>query len=76
MCGEYPQHAANRKMQKKLYKLYNNKKLDKTAKSYMFDSREDDCFNDGFISEAYDEYEYQGKKYIRVKATFYDRETF
>ena len=75
-CGEYPQHAADSKMQKKLHELYDSKKLDKTGKNYTFDSRKYTDYSDGFSPEVYDEYEYQGKKYIRVRVnSYYDGET-
>ncbi len=77
MCGEYPQRAVGVKMQYVLNTECNNGRLNKTGKNYTFDSRKYNDYNNGFSPEVYDEYEYQGKKYIRVKVnSHYDRETF
>ena len=64
--GEYPQWAAKEKMQYILEDKY-NKRINKTGRSYTFDSAR---YNDSdleFSPVTYDEYEYQNKKYIRVK---------
>ena len=65
--GEYPQNAADSRMQNILESEY-NRGMNKTGRSYTFNSvRYDDC-DTGFIPVTYEEYEYQGKKYIRIKA--------
>ena len=68
--GEYPQNATDSRMQNILEKEY-NRGMNKTGRSYTFDSAKYDDSNTGFKHVTYEEYEYQGKKYIRVKANFY-----
>ena len=65
--GEYPQNAADSRMQKILESEY-KKGINKTGRSYTFDSAETYDYRTGFKPVTYEEYEYQGKKYIRVKA--------
>ena len=67
--GEYPQNAASEFMQMTLELKY-NMGMNKTGRSYTFDSVEPDEFAMGFKPVTYEEYEYQGKKYIRIKANF------
>ena len=67
--GEYPQYAASETLQNELeLRLKHKKGLNKTGRSYTFNSVP--CrFNDGsFKPVTYKEYEYQGKKYIRIEA--------
>ena len=65
--GEYPQNAADSRMQNILEKEY-NRRLKKTGRSYTFDSTEYHAYDTGFKPVTYEEYEYQGKEYIRIKA--------
>ena len=65
--GEYPQNAADSRMQNILEKEY-NRRLKKTGRSYTFDSTEYHAYDTGFKLVTYEEYEYQGKEYIRIKA--------
>ena len=75
--GEYPQNAADSKMQNILESEYNNRGMNKTGRSYTFNTAK--FFNIGkyssvptkFSPETYEEYEYQGKGYIRRKARFF-----
>ena len=66
--GEYPQWAVSLEMQCLLEKIYETGKLNKTGGSYTFDSVKYNDYNTGFKPVTYEEYEYQGKKYIRIKA--------
>lgn len=71
--GEYPQNAADSRMQNILESEY-NRGMNKTGRSYTFDSARYKRYNDSdleFSPVTYDEYEYQGKAYIRIKANFY-----
>ena len=68
--GEYPQWAVSLEMQCLLEKIYETGKLNKTGGSYTFDSVKYNDYNTGFNPVKYDEYEYQGKKYIRIRANF------
>jgi len=62
--GEYPQNAAPETLQKELELAY-KKGMIKTGKYYTFNSS--DSFSNGFIPIIYDEYEFHGKKYIRIE---------
>ena len=71
--GEYPQNAADSRMQSILEAEYilkaeYNRGMNKTGRSYTFDSVKYDDYNTGFKPVTYEEYEFQGKKYIRIKA--------
>lgn len=67
--GEYPQNAADSRMQNILESEYKyNRGMNKTGRSYTFDSVKYDDYDTRFKPVTYDEYEYQGKKYIRIKA--------
>lgn len=68
--GEYPQNAADSRMQNILESEY-NRGMNKTGRSYTFDSAEPDDYDTGFKPVTYEEYEYQGKEYIRIKAISY-----
>ena len=65
--GEYPQYAADSRMQGILESEY-NRGMNKTGRSYTFDSVKYDDYDTGFKPVTYEEYEYQGKKYIRIRA--------
>ena len=65
--GEYPQNAANSRMQNILESEY-NRGMNKTGRSYTFNSVKYDDYDTGFKPVTYEEYEYHGKKYIRIKA--------
>ena len=62
--GEYPQNAAPETLQKELELAY-KKGMIKTGKYYTFNSS--DSFSNGLIPIIYDEYEFHGKKYIRIE---------
>ena len=64
--GEYPQNAADARIQNILESEY-NRGLNKTGRSYTFDSVKYDDYDTGFKPVTYEEYEYQGKGYIRIK---------
>ena len=65
--GEYPQYAASEIMQNVLELAY-SKGMNKTGRSYTFDSTKCNEFYEEFKPVTYEEYEYQEKKYIRIKA--------
>ena len=65
--GEYPQNAASEDMQMTLELKY-NMGMNTTGRSYTFDSVKYDDYYTGFKPVTYEEYEYQGKEYIRIKA--------
>lgn len=65
--GEYPQNAADSRMQN-ILELEYNRGMNKTGRSYTFNSVKYGDYVTGFKRVTYEEYEYQGKKYIRIKA--------
>ena len=65
--GEYPQYAADSRMQSILESEY-NRGMNKTGRSYTFDSVKYNDYDTGFKPVIYEEYEYQGKRYIRIRA--------
>ena len=64
--GEYPQYAADSRMQSILESEY-TRGMNKTGRSYTFDSVKYDDYDTGFNPITYEEYEHQGKKYIRIR---------
>ena len=73
--GEYPQYAAPSSMQQILevqfHKGLIHKELKKTGNTYTFDDNKNPDYYYKFMPVTYDEYEYGGKKYIRIKAQAY-----
>lgn len=68
--GEYPQYAAPSSMQQILETEF-YKGLKKTGNTYTFDGNKNPDYYYKFMPVTYDEYEYGGKKYIRIKAQAY-----
>ena len=64
--GEYPQTIASKEQSEALEYDYILGNLFKTGKSYTIDLTQS-FNNDRFPSPAFDEYEYNGKKYIRIE---------
>ena len=64
--GYYPQKAVSRDMQERLETAYKSKTISKTKNSYTTDSRESNDFRKKFLAEQHEEYEYQGKRYVRI----------
>ena len=65
--GEYPKNAADSILQNILESEY-KRGMSKTERSYTFDSVKYNDYDTGFKPITYEEYKYQGKKYIRIKA--------
>ena len=68
--GKYPQNAADSILQNILESEY-KRGMSKTERSYTFDSVKYNDYDTGFKPVTYEEYEYQGKEYIRIKANSY-----
>lgn len=67
--GEYPQTIASREVSEKLKKAFTKKELQATGKKYTFDGVEnEDDYNTPFCAKEHIEYQYDGKRYIRVRA--------
>ena len=70
--GEYPQKAVNKKLNDSLEKEYRKSRLKPTGKTYATDSRIWSEQNEDFLLKEHIEHEYEGKRYVRVKANFCD----
>ena len=68
--GEYPQYVPDQNLQRVLEKKYiiKDKNLQLTGNYYTFDQTPITNNESPFSAVKYGEYEYEGKKYIRVKA--------
>ena len=69
--GEYPQYAPDIDMQIKLEREYQKGNLKTTGKDYTFDKTKIDDYDQGFQPVTYEEYEFNRKKYIRIKSKSY-----
>ena len=75
--GYYPQKAASRDMQERLERAYRNGSISRTKNSYTTDSVSYDEYDTPFSPKTHDEYEYNGKKYVRIEAnSYYDGNDF
>ena len=66
--GYYPQTVASVDLQVQLERAFNFGSLIRTGNTYTTDSRPYDAYDQTFQALVHDEYEYNGKRYIRVKA--------
>ena len=66
--GEYPQYVPDSYMQIKLEDEYQKGRLQTTGRDYTFDKTKYSNYSQCFQPVKYEEYYYNGRKYIRVKA--------
>ena len=66
--GYYPQKAVSRDMQERLERAYRSGNISKTRNSYTTDSRKYNEYDEKFLAKQHEEYEYIGKRYVRVEA--------
>ena len=66
--GYYPQKAVSRDMQDRLERAYKSGTISKTRNSYTTDSRKYNAYDGKFLAKQHEEYEYNGKRYVRVEA--------
>lgn len=66
--GYYPQKAVSRDMQERLERAYRSSSISKTGNSYTTDSVAYDDYDTAFQPQTHQEYEYNGKRYVRVEA--------
>ena len=66
--GEYPQTVVDKNMQRVLERAFCKGILKMTGKTYITDSRKK--YEGDFKPQSHIEYEYQGKKYVKVKSSF------
>ena len=75
--GYYPQKAASKDVQERLERAYRSGSISKTRNSYTTDSRKYDACGEKFLAKQHEEYEYNGKRYVKVEAnSFYDGNSF
>ena len=65
--GYYPQKAVAKSMQERLEMEYKSDKLSKTRNSYTTDSVSYDSYHPIFQPQIHQEYEYNGKRFVRVQ---------
>ena len=65
--GYYPQKAASKEMQERLEREYKSGRLSKTRNSYTTDSVAYDDYQTSFQQQTHQEYQYNGKRYVRVE---------
>ena len=68
--GYYPKSAVSKDEQERLERAYKNESISKTNNSYTTDSFDYDDYDKAFQPQTYHEYEYNRKRYVRVKAKF------
>ena len=66
--GYYPQKVASIELQEKLEMAFQRQTLLRTGKKFTTDSRRYDAYDKEFLPKKYEEFELEGKKYIRVEA--------
>ena len=66
--GYYPQKAVSKDMQERLERAYRSGSISKTRNSYTTDSVAYDECDTSFQPQTHQEYEYDGKRYVRVEA--------
>ena len=75
--GYYPQKAVSKDMQERLERAYRSGSISRTRNSYTTDSRKYDAYDKKFLAKQHQEYEYNGKRYVRVKVnSCYDGNNF
>ena len=66
--GYYPQKAVPRDMQERLEQAYRRGNISKTRNTYTTDSEKYDAYSRPFKAKTHEEYEFNGKRYVRVEA--------
>ncbi len=68
LFGEYPQKIADKKITRELEQAFSRNQLQKTGKTYTFDSEKRDAYDKPFSAKEHAEYQHKGNRYIRVEA--------
>ena len=74
--GYYPQKAVAKDMQKRLEEEYKSGRLSKTRNSYTTDSVANYDIDTSFQPQTHQEYQYNEKRYVRVKVNLYDNDAY
>ena len=69
--GYYPQKAVSKDMQERLERAYRSESISKTRNIYTTDSVDHNKDDTSFQPQTHQEYEYNGKRYVRVEANSY-----
>ncbi len=69
--GYYPQKAVSKDMQLKLEQAFKSGRLSRTGKGYTTDSKKYDDYDEKFEPKKHEEYQYDGKRYVRVETNSY-----
>ncbi len=72
--GFLPQKAVPKDMQIKLQQFFETGTLSYTGRGYRTDSRKLDDYSKRFSPRRYEEYEYEGKRYVRVEVNSFSDE--
>ena len=72
--GEYPQWVVDKDYSLELERAYYSGNIRTTGKSYTTDSVRYDQYDTPFRARIYTEYEYNGRKYIRLESYYIDSE--
>lgn len=71
--GEYPQYVVPSSLGKALDDEFSSGRLRKTGKTYTTDSRQSNAYLESFSPTCHEEFEYNGKKYVRVKSNCHEK---
>lgn len=74
--GKYPQFVPSYNTQVKLNELFNSNRLKITNSTYTIDDTAIDEFRYHFKAKTYPTYEYNKEEYIRIRANFFNKNTF
>ena len=69
--GYYPQKAVSKDMQERLERVFKSGRMTKTRNTYTTDSVAYDQYDTTFQPQTHQEYEYNGKRYVRVEVNSY-----
>ena len=66
--GYYPQKAVSKDMQERLEREFKNRRISRTRNTSTTDSRRYNAYDEKFEPKQHQEYEYKGRRYVRVEA--------
>ena len=66
--GYYPQKAVSKDMQNRLEREFKSGRVSRTRNTYTTDSKRYNAYDEKFEPKQHQEYEYNGKRYVRVEA--------
>ena len=66
--GYYPNRVPQKEVQKKLFELYRENNIHETGNHYTIDEHSIFEYSDSFEPHKVKEYEYEGNRYVLIKA--------